>query len=479
MALKFEVATLGTWVYLNSVINLGFMFVNIGFDKIHLQYSSKKNLSDYFSTFFLIQVILILINVSISLLIITTLGLWGEYIVLLLLILLISKSLFQFGNIFLLNFRAKIKVFKAEIPLFFSIISKSLLKIIIAINSDIITDILLYLCIFHLIIDIFTLYIIFKFSVNEFNLKKPKKKIAFSYIKDAKFLILISILTVIASYIGNLLLDLSLGHETLSYFSLVNYYLIPVLLMVSGSLASVYLPLFSQHYKNNDYTSIRETIYIIEKYASILFLCLILIVDITGELIFTLFLPSYTSSLPFLYIMLIIPYLGSISRPYGYFLISGKKQMKYAQIIIITQILTICLIFISIFSNFFLFGLLILDPLSYSISNTIPWLIWALMSRYYVNKHFNIKPQKKVLVHVILAVISYFIIRQIYNFISQIIANSLIVLILSISITISVYLTFLFLFKELKMNDIKFLVNLINYKDYIKSMKEEFNTDNE
>ncbi len=121
LLLKLDIASVGIWVFLNTVVNLGFLFINIGFDAIHFQYSGKKNISDYIGTYFMIKVAILLINIITSLGLLALLRVWTIEFLFFSLLLLFSKIFFCIGNIFIVNLRIKLKIFKAEILNFFVI----------------------------------------------------------------------------------------------------------------------------------------------------------------------------------------------------------------------------------------------------------------------------------------------------------------------------------------------------------------------
>ena len=87
---------------------------------------------------------------------------------------------------------------------------------------------LIYLCVSNFIFDSLFLILILLFSKNEFKLSRLKKVLIQDYIKDVKPLILASITIVIATNLGNLILDYFFGHESLAYVSLVINYIIPL-----------------------------------------------------------------------------------------------------------------------------------------------------------------------------------------------------------------------------------------------------------
>ncbi len=476
MALKFAPSLLGSWVFVNSVINLGFMFLSVGFDKIHYQYSSRtEEPYYYFGAYLLIKSVLLTSNIFISLIIITLLNLWISPYSVLLVLLLLSKTLFEFGLIFILNFRSNRKIFKAEIPFLFAYIAKSLIKIIVALSIDKVLDPLLNLVVLYIIFDIIYLFIILLLSRSQFSIQTPDKTILTSYLKDAKLLILLSVFSVIATNLGNVLLDYSLGHEILSYFSLVYVYLIPALIKVSESLFNVSLAHFSQFFQKNDTDSIKSSIHSLEKYSSILFLSLVLIVFINGNYILSKLLPAYTQSYPILLIMIFIPFLIGTSRPYMGQLISGKKQDMYAKIEITTQCLIIFSVFMTILFNFMAFGNPILDVFGYAFSQTIPWIIWAILGRYYCNKYFDIPSKRMVVWHSLIAVLTFFISLFVkYVVLYNVFQSTFYVNIISFFQNLLTFFALLWITKLIDKNDIKFFVQLLNYKNYLRSIREEF-----
>ncbi|TET60297.1 MAG: hypothetical protein E3J52_04115 [Promethearchaeota archaeon] len=475
LLLKLDIASIGIWVFLNTVVNLGFLFINIGFDSIHYQYSGKENISDYIGTYFMIKVVLLIINIIITLGLLAILQIWNTVFIAFSLLLLVSKIFFCIGNIFIVNLRIKIKIFKAEIPNFFVITGNSLSIIYLAFNISHISDPILYLSVSNFIFYTFFVIIIFYLSKNEIKINKPNKLLARNYIKDAKPLIFFSIVSVIATYLGNLILYYSFGSEPLGYFSSVNTYLIPVLLLISGSISSIYLILFSQDFEREDFNSIKTTLYVIENYSSILFLSIIIIILLNGELIISIFLPNFLEAVPILYIMIFIPYFIAISQPYSWLLVAGKKQKINARVNSFVSILIIILMLYFIPQELFFFQTLGLGVIGYALAQTIPWIFWTFLCRYYINKTLNIKYQITMILQFFLAVLTIIITFFIKNFLNSIfLENQTLLLILSSIIAMGIFIGFLIIFKELKREDLSFFIEILKLKSYTESAKKEF-----
>ncbi|MHA1272221.1 MAG: lipopolysaccharide biosynthesis protein [Promethearchaeota archaeon] len=479
LALNLEVALLGLWVFLNSLVNLGFLFMDVGFDIIHYQYSGKKEFAKYFSTYFSLKLILLIFNVLFSLLLLFIFNFWISFMFLIFfLILLISKMFYYLSNIFLVHLRANLKIFKAETPSFIIISLKSFIIIILALNLSIIENPVLFLCYNNLFFDILLILIIVSLSKKEIKFYKPNLKYMRSYINDAKPLTLYSIILVISTYLGDVILDYSFGHETLAFFSIVNGYIIPVLLLISGSIITIYFSLFSKYQEEKNINSITQITRVLEKYYSIIFLFLIIFVFLNGNEMFEIFLPQYISSVPILYILIFIPYIVGISRPYPYILISGKKQGLNAKISTINSLSIIFLMIILIPEKLFLLPGFGLGAIGYALAQTLPWILWSILNRYHVYKYFGIKMNGNLFIHVLMAIATFFTSYFIKQVIRPYIMELYSLVIISSCMELIIFLILLFVFKQLNKDDIKLFMELIKLKIYMTSFKDEFKQEN-
>ena len=475
--LNLEVIILGKWAFINSIVNIGFLFINIGFETIHLQYSGKDTHSEYFGTFFLINIILILINLSISLTLLTFLQLWNSTYIYLILILIFSKITSQLANIFFIELKCKIKIFKAEIPFFFTKLGKSISIFFLFFYLEVFGDPLFLISISYLIFDLLFLLLLLIFAKRDVKFNRPKKKYFYHYIKDVKPILLFSVISVIAINLGELIIRYSVGLESLGYYSLINSYIITPLLMISGIFIQLSIVLYSVYFRNENLLKIKQTSYILEKYFSIIFLTFIIIVFLNGELIFTTFFPNYINSVQILYILIFIPYFIGITRPYSIPLVAGKKMRIKYNLSTFTYILIMVLMIFFIPEHFLTFPALGLGIIGSALGNAIPWSIWMILNKYYSYKFFDLKPQKGPFLHALFAVISLFVSTIIRNwFLDIIIKEKIILLILSTLFLLCIFYSLLFVSKQLKRNDIKFFFKLFDFKSYIVSLKDEFSS---
>ena len=463
---KLNPTYLGIWGFSSSIINLGFIFTDLGIDVIHYQYSGKQDSSKFFSTYFIIKISIISLNVLFTFIILTFFEIWHSFFLYLILLILLSKILTQITTLFLVNLKSRIKVFKVEIPSFLIITGKSIIILYLYFNFTQSLSSLIYIAISNFIFDIIFFILIQILSKQEIEFTKINRQLIYKYLKDASPFFLFSIISVISTNLGSIIINYTLGYESLGYVSFVNLYVIPMFLIVPSSIITIYLPLFSKFYEQNDLVLIKKITYKIEKYSSILFLSIIIVVLLNSDLFFSIFIPNYINSVPILNIMIFIPYLLSISQPYSYHFIAGNKQKIQAFINSITRILIIILMILLIPS----FGII-----GYGISQTIPWILWCLLNHYFSKKIFKIDIQKGIIVQLFLAVltiiIGYLLKMILFNFFF----NIHILLLLTSLISILLFICLLIIFKELSNIDFKFFMKILKLEEYVKSLKKEFN----
>lgn len=475
LALNFDVAIIGNWAYLNTIVAIGFLFINLGFDSIHYQYSSKNNFDDYTGSYVFIKFFLLLANISLTLILITSFGLWTSHLLVAIIIMLFYEIGLSFKIVILAILRTKIKIFKSEIVLFITKNLKNGIILYLAFNPNNILNPLIFLSITYFLFEGISVIIFVLISRSELKIKKPKKNYILSYIKDAKSLLLIPIIYLFVQNFGNLLIYYSFGEEHLAYFNIVNMQIITILISIVISIGPLLMTLYSKYFENEDDESIKNTCYIIEKYLSIFFLTIILIVLLNGDLLFSIFLPNYMNSVPIIMIMIFIPYLVASAYPYQYQLIPGKQQKYNGLIELSHNLLSLILIIIFIPIEIFSIPMLGWGTVGLAFALTISRLYQAIISHYYSKKMFNIKSQKEIGFHLLYAVISYLIVLLLRRLILEIFFhNQIFLLIISSLLVLAIFFSFLFLRKHLNKDDIKFILELFKIKTYSESLKKEF-----
>lgn len=464
LAISLQVFLLGIWNYLISIINIGFIFLELGFDIIYLQKSNRDNIKIYFGNFFFIKVFLIVLNIFTTIVLAFLFNALATYF-LIIIYLLLSKCCFGLISIFSLNLKSQIKVFKAEFPSFISNIGKTLFIIYFVLNLNNVLNPLTILSFSYFLLDLFSLIYIIISSRNEIFFGKPQFSVIKELIKDTKPLIYYSIIYILANNIGNIIINHLFGSEILGYYSFINSYIIALLLMISASIIHMSITIYSHHHNQNEINFIRTYTYSIEKYFSIFYLSIIIIVLLNSNLIFKIFLPKYIKSIPILNIMIFIPYMVSITRPYAFTLISGKNQKLTAKINSLINIIILILMLILIPNSLYSILLVGWGVIGCAIAQTLPWILWIILNRYYAYKLYDIKPKSILINHLALSFIAFLISYIIKEFIlSILIIDAFLLLLISSILSILIFLSLLFIFKQLKKQDLKFLFNILSIK---------------
>ena len=111
IALKFEVALVGVLGFANSLIAIFSLLVSLGFSSIYIQHVKDDNFGEYFSVFFSVKSLAILINYIPLYIILIILNIESKVLILLL---LIGRTISEFNLIFINHLTCKLKIFKAN-----------------------------------------------------------------------------------------------------------------------------------------------------------------------------------------------------------------------------------------------------------------------------------------------------------------------------------------------------------------------------
>jgi len=470
LALFLEIELMGTWALLNSIINLGFIFVNLGIDSIHFQYSGKKNFDSYFGSYLFIKLFLIFLNLVFSIFLIFIFQINNA--IYLVLFLCLSKILINLSNIFIINLKARLKIFKSEIPFFLASLFKGISVSLIAFNLNFVTSIinpLILISISNCIFDFLcflNLIVISKFNI-DFN--KPKRRIILKYLRDTKPLMLYTILSIISANIGNIILDYNFGETSLANFYIINSYIIHSLIFISGSIITLYLTYYSKLFESGNFKLIEKITHIVEKFSSIFFSMIMIFVFTLSDILFYIFLPNYLDSIPILLILIFIPYAHGITRPYGLHMISGKKQKISAYWESLNSIFAILLMILLIPKVPFL-GL---GSIGYALALTIPPCLSVFVCRFFSNKFFKIKSQREVIYHLIIAFLNIALLILIRQFLEFLHLNILYILLIITILGIFFFMGPLVIFRFFTIEDLNFLKSLLKFDSYKSSYLEE------
>ncbi len=473
IALKFDVALLGMLAYSKSLIGLFSIFTMVGFTLIYNQYNSEKNFEEYFSILVFYQFILTAVNHIPLYFLLFIFDYNADRM--LLLIILITATIGNIISPFITHLSSKMKVFKVDAPKIILSIMENIIKIFIALNVSILPNPLLTLVSVSLVFVIVKLIIFLIISRGEYKFRKLNPVLMKRFLKDTRPIIFITVITLIYTNIQIIILDLSFGHEALAYYIFVQSYIIAILLMISGSIKPLYLSVYSKKFSENKIQELEKITNLIEKYSSIMFLFIIIFTFLNAQFLITLLLPNYLPSLPFLYLLIFIPFLAGINRPYTMLMIPGKKQKINSRFQTIKIIFLLILVIILVPPEFFSIKMMGLGAIGLCLIQLIHWGINTVTYRYLIKKYFGIHSYKKIYIHIIIAINVFFITYYINQYLlSKIFENSILIFLLISLMLFGLYFSELFIIKELKRQDIKFFLSLLKIKKYKESFSEEF-----
>jgi len=251
-----------------------------------------------------------------------------------------------------------------------------------------------------------------------------------------------------------------------------------MLLLISRSITDIYQVQYAHYFEKGDIESIQETTHTIEKYSSIFFLLIIILVLTNGTLIFSIFLPRYVDSVPILHILIFVPFLSAISLPYTRQMVSGKRQKVQAIFDTINRLIRLLLILILIPGKALFLNGLDLGATGYAISILLYWIFISVGYRILTFKYFGVKPQKNIVIHFLISILVIIIMIFLKDCVLSIFfAQDFLLLLLSSGISVGIFLFILFILRELKKEDLRFLLDLLKLKNYSKSFKDEFKED--
>jgi O-antigen/teichoic acid export membrane protein len=470
--LTLEVELLGIFAFANSFIALCALFLDIGLTQIYLQKNTEENFDEYFSIYFISKTILIVGNYIPLLFLVIMLNF--EPILLNFMILKIASDIsFYFAEIFRVNLESKKKIIKTSlVVLSFNFVKNGLIFFII-INLEQIQNPLFFLGLIYIISSVFYVFFVIIISLREFHFKRLDKTIMKDYLKATKPLILLAVISVVITNIGNVLLDLSYSHEALAYFYLVQTYIINLFLIISAQISQLFNTYFPEQFKKNQIKNIEEMTHTAEKYSSILLLFVVLFTYLHGELLFNILLPNYSNSVIYLNILILVPFLGGINRPYISHLIPSKRQKLFSQYSIFKNIIWLVLTLIVVPKTLFSIPMLGLGGIGLAFITLISWIVDAFFYRYF-SKKIGINFYKNIVWHIIFAVIAYLSTYYLSSlFIRKMIQDDIIYILITTAILFGIFFLQLLLFKEINKKDFKFFISFLSLKPYKESLIQE------
>lgn len=466
---KFLPADFGYLKVATSLMGFFTLFSDFSFSLLHtkLMAEKKETQNDYFTTYFIIKIILSSISSIILYFVISFQFnqniIPNENYQIWIIILSYFTSLVQsFNLLFSSSFIAKLKIAKKEVAFLSSRIIGSVFILIIIFTSN---NFLLYVC-GSLISEVILLFLHIILSKN-FRITRPKRDLIHKYFYLGAILIPPKLILTFITFLGPLLyIEFYGDYELLGVFEIIISIFIMIQLL-EGTIRTLLIPNFSSLISENKFEELKRLIESFEKYVTILNSLIILGGFITGPFLIKIFLGDfyYENGLFVFYGSLISLLSFGVFVPYSALIFADMKMKIY--LITIGSNLAFVLIF-------WIFFIPTLGIIAIDLPKWIYWIPNAIFIRYYCNKYFNIgKMSKKIinnyLILIIFVSISVFLISFVdYNEI-QAILYTIIILI--------TYILILFVFKILNKQDLNFFVKIFNSKEMINYIKTEIKED--
>ena len=472
LALSLDNVVIGVIGYTHSLIGFVLMITSVGLELIYLQHNADQHFKQHFSIFFLLKTIKVLIA-YIPLLIFVFFGYDDSETLGFMLLTILAYVITSFSNVFTLNLESRQKMIKTSLVLLLNQFVKNTMIIIIILNLKHISNPLYSISLVYVVSALFHLAITLIFSRKEFKFYKIDKKILKTYLKSFKPYILYFLMSGFINQFGKILLDLNYGHAELALFYVVEANIIAIFLIISTQISNLFYSYLPKEFENKNFETIKAITHTTEKYASIIFLSVILVVQMNSEKFFNILLPKYANAAIYLRILIFIPYFVGINQPYSSHLIPSKNEKIFSNYFVIKSAVWVLLILFIVPPNVLFIPALGFGGIGLSFMIVLGLFFDVFFYRYF-SKRIGIPSNRNIVSHLIFAMISFIIVQILFNFILvNLVQNEIIYILLSSLAIIGLFFLQLILFKELNKQDKTFFVNLFKVRSYRESFLEE------
>jgi len=484
LLLKLNVEFIGIIGFSTSLIGLFTLFKDLGFGLIYFQHNSDKDFDEYFSIYFFLQTFTTFINFTPLFFLIFFLNL--EPLVFTFLFLkVISEMFLNLSLPWRTNLESRLKYIKLELVILVVNVIQYILLLFLIFNLEHVENPLIILGQIYIWISIIQLALVLLISRREFQFKHINKEKLKHFIKDTRPIIMMTVISAILANVGQVFINVFFGLEALAYYYFADAYVISILLVISGQIHQILLTYIPRELKGDNFGNTEMIVHRIEKVSSIFFLIIVIIVFLNGEMLLNIFLPNYSQAIIYLYILIFIPYLSSINRPYSALLIPFKKQKLSSNYTLVKSVIWTALIFIFVPKELFSIKLLGLGSIGLAFIILSGNIIDVFFQRLFV-KRIGINYEKKILYHVLFAALALFLTYLISNFFLRfIIVNDILYVFITSGLLTGIFIILLILFKEITREDFKFFLTLLKVSAYKESLinemkvKRKINNDDE
>lgn len=309
------------------------------------------------------------------------------------------------------------------------------------------------------------------FLLRKYPLKKPTKDMIKSYIVFALPLSLISVIGIVSTNIDKIMIGYFWTSSEVGYYFTIQQ-ILEMFQIVYASVAMAMLPSFSKHHSNKNMSEIRRIATNGERYLSMVMIPAIVVVIVYARPIISIMLTNaYLPAASALMILSVMTYFRAQNN-YLRALIIGVNRQK----------LLIKTTFVTLASNIIINLILIPEsnPLSIygingaagaSVATLISMFLCCVYMRYYVRKLTGVAMVSKgFILHAFAGVIMGVFLYYCLDF-TQL--SSWYGIGLFSLVGLGIYILILKLLREFDKDDLNFFLDIINFKQMIKYIKEE------
>ena len=238
-----------------------------------------------------------------------------------------------------------------------------------------------------------------------------------------------------------------------------------------GTVVSVVLlPLYSKGHANNESENVATHILKSERFISLLLMPVLVGSVVLAPSICNIFKSDIMPYALTLQLLMIYSYMQVIDAPYKVQAVSMNKPYFKLKLVLVQLILNITLNLIFIPQELFGISMIGMGANGAALATMLSMIFATIYMRAFVWKHLGVFINKKIFYHIISGMISGLILSFIYlNYP----VYGIFLVISYFFIGVGIYASITFLIKELKVEDIKWLLHVFNPREMTKYIKDE------
>lgn len=449
---------------------VGLFSSSIGFDTAHYKRVSEgKDLGKCMGTYIVIKIILACFLIS---LIIGGIFVWKHFLgggfesqtELVIYIVLATTVIMSLSSVFLATFGAKRETAKQQIPHIIGGFIRMPIIVIVAIASLGVFFLAGAYLVAQLVILMVALLIFRGYAIS-----KPSRKYLKSYTAFALPAAIGEFAMIFSTRIDRVMIQHFFSFEEVGFYVAV-FQMTYFFMIIPQAIGTLLLPTISEYHSKKDFGNIKRVVHASERYLSMLFLPIIVLMFIFSKSIILIILgENFLPSANILILLSFMIFFAIATTPYANLIVGINRPGIAGKINLFSCIINILLNVVFIpreLGGIKLFGL---GGVGAALATLIAWMIrWSLfhISSY---KLTEIKSNPRILLHFIAGILTGIILYMV----KETIVYHLIYIIPLGLFGIGCYFGILYLMKEFKKDDFYYLLDIVNPKKMGKYMKEE------